>query len=233
MSRPTPLRFFFEILRPTRTLIAVLLLVLAYAMYIASVGGEEGFDNALALILVTQLLLASTGYRDRLIRGHFDGLLAGRSRRVGIACSHAALSLLPGVALWIACGAAGRVLGHPSFAFTSGGILALADASVIAWTISLWLGKNTGGVLWLVLLFFLIAARQIPELRFAYGTVSEDFTVQLRAAGAAVVLPIAMYGNGGYVEPPVRVLVGIAIAAVFAVGVWTIVRLDAPLKDPS
>lgn len=230
MRSPGALRFFWEILRPTRVTAIALLLVLAYATYIASTG-DEGLDNALALVLVAQLLLASSGYRDRLVRGHFDGLLAGRERRVGIACSHAALSMLPGAALWAAFGLAGRLLGHPSFAFTSGGILALADASVVVWAISLWLGKNAGGVLWLASLFLLASGHKISELRYAYGTVSDDWLVRLKSAGAAIVLPIAMYSNGGYVEPPVRLLVGLGVAAVFASGVWTIVYLDAPLRD--
>ena len=141
--------------------------------------------------------------------------------------------MLPGAALWVAFGVAGRVLGHPSFAFTSGGILALADASAVVWTVSLWLGKNTGGVLWLVGLFLLAAGHQISEVRFAYGTVSEDWFVRIKSAGAAIALPLTMFSNGGYVEPSIRVLVGLAVAAILAFGVWTIARLEAPLKDPS
>jgi hypothetical protein len=232
MTSPSALRFLWEVLRPTRALVAVLAVVLALAVYTASTG-DEGFDNALLLVLVAQLLAASTGYRDRLVRGHFDGLLAGRQRRAGVAFAHAGLSMLPGFALWFAFGAAGIAIGGPSFAFTSGGMLAVADASVIAWLVSLWLGKHTGGVLWIVGLFLLAAGGKVHELRFAYSTVSVDWVTRLKSAGAAVIVPPVMYANGGYVDPPVRVLVGCAIVAAFAAGVATIARLDAPLRDPS
>jgi hypothetical protein len=233
MNRPSPLRFFWEVLHPGPAVMAALASLLAFATYLATTG-EEGFDNALGLVLVAQLLAASTGYRDALVRGRFDGLLAGRERRVGVAFAHAALSMLPGLALWLAFGAASRAaIGQRSFAFTSGGMLAFADASVIVWVVSLWLGRHTGGVLWLVTLLLLAAGSQVRELRFTYNTVSEDWFVRLKSAAAAVVLPIAMHDNGGYVEPPIRVLVGTAILAIFAAGVWTIVRLDAPLRDPS
>jgi hypothetical protein len=232
MNRPSPLRFFWEILRPRPAVVAALAFVLAYATYLATTG-EEGFDNALGLVLLAQLLATSTGYRDALVRGHFDGLLAGGERRVGVAFAHAASSMLPGLALWLAFGVASQAIRHPSFALTSGGALAFADVSVIAWVVSLWLGRHTGGLLWIATLFVLAAGAKVHELRFAYNTVSEDWFIRLKSAGAAVVLPIAMHDNAGYVEPPIRILVGMAILAIFAAGVWTIVRLDAPLRDPS
>lgn len=232
MKRPNALRFFWEILRPGGAAIAALASVLAYATYLATTG-DVGFDNALALVLLSQVLVASTGYRDALVRGHFDGLLAGRERRLGVALAHAALSMLPGFVLWFAFGAASYAIGRPSFALSSGGMLAFADASVIAWAVSVTLGRNTGGVLWICALFLLAAGAKVRELRFAYSTVSEDWIVRLKSAAAAVVLPIAMHENAGYVEPPIRVLVGGAILAIFAAGIWTIVRLDAPLRDPS
>jgi hypothetical protein len=232
MSRPSALRFFWEILRPSGAMIAALSAVMAYATYLA-VMSEEGMDPALALILLTQLLAASTGYRDRLIRGHFDGLLAGRDRRATIALAHAGLSVLPGFVLWLAFGVASHAVHRRSIALTSGGLLAFSDASLIVWLVSLWLGKNTGGVLWMAMLFVLAAARKVTVLRDAYGTVSADWLVTVKSAGAAVACPLLMLVNGGYVEPPVRVLVSVAIAVVFAAGVWTIAWLDAPLKDPS
>jgi hypothetical protein len=232
MNSPGALRFIWEILRPTRAMVVALAYVLAYATY-ATTTSDEGFDNALLIVLAAQLLAASTGYRDRLVRGHFDGLLAGRERRVGVAFAHAGLSMLPGLALWLAFGGASRAIGRSSLAFTSGGILAITDASVIAWVVSLWLGKNAGGLLWIAMLFTLAATSKIHELRLAYLTVSVDWLMRIKSAAAAVVLPLLMAQNGGYVDPPVRVLVALAIAVVFAAGVWTIAWLDAPLKDPS
>jgi hypothetical protein len=232
MTSPNPIRFFWEILRPSRATVAALSVVMAYATYLAAMS-DDGFDQALALVFLTQMLGASTGYRDRLVRGHFDGLLAGRDRRVAVALAHAGLSMLPGFALWLAFGVASRAIHRPSMALTSGGLLAFSYASSMVWAVSLWLGKNSGGVLWIVVLFALAGAGQINELRFAYGTVSADWLVTAKSAGAAMVVPFAMLVNGGYVEPQIRVLVSVAMAAVFAAGVWTIVWLDAPLEDPS
>jgi hypothetical protein len=232
MSSPTPLRFFWEIVRPTPAAVAALLAVLAYATYLAAVS-DQGFDQALALVFLAQLLAASTGYRDRLVRGHFDALLAAREGRVAIALAHAALSVLPGLVLWLAFGTASQAVGRTSVALTAGGLLAFTYASTLVWTVSLWLGKNTGGVIWIGVLFLLASAGRLHTLRDAYGTVSADWLVTARSAGAAMVLPIAMLVNGGYVEPPVRVLMCVAIVAVLATGLWTIVLLDAPLKDPS
>src|SRR5712692_489064 len=169
MISPNPVRFFWEILRPSRAMVAALSVVLAYATYVAAMS-EEGFDQALALVFLTQLLAASTGYRDRRIRGHFDGLLAGRDRRVGVAFAHAGLSMLPGLALWLAFGGASRAVLRPSIALTPGGLLALSWASSMVWAVSLWLGRNTGGVLWVFVLIVLAGAGKINDLRFVYGT---------------------------------------------------------------
>jgi hypothetical protein len=222
----------WEILQPSGGMIVALSAVMAYATYLAAID-EEGFDNALALVLLTQLLAASTGYRDRLIRGHFDALLAGRDRRHTVAFAHAGLSMLPGLALWLAFGVASHAVGRPSLALTSGGLLAFTYASSLVWVVSLWLGRNTGGVLWLAALFALAFAGKITVLKDTYRTVSADWIVTLKSAGAALVVPIAMLGNGGYVEPTVRALVSLGIMAALAAGVWTIVWLDAPLRDPS
>src|SRR2546421_12786627 len=47
----------------------------------------------------------------------------------------------------------------PILTFSPGGLMAIAHVSVTVWAISLALGKNTGGVLWVFTLFVLAGAR--------------------------------------------------------------------------
>jgi len=233
MNQPSPFRFFSVILRPSRATMAALLAVLAYATYLASMSAD-GFDQALLLILLTQLLVASTGYRDRLVRGHFDAILAGRRRREPIALAHAVLSIVPGLLLWLAFGAVQHlVTSRPSIAMTPGGLVTFIYASVVVWAVSLGLGKNTGGVIWVFVAFVLAGAGKVHVLREAFGTSSASLMVTARAIAAALAFPPVMLGNDGYVEPPVLVSVCIAALVVLVSGVWMIVRFDAPLKDPA
>jgi len=233
MKQPSPLRFLWEILRPGRTAVAVLLIVLGYATYLATFG-DYGFDEAMTMILVAQILTASTGYRERLLRGHFDAILAGRRRREPVALAHAALSLVPGLVLWLTFGVVDHFLtSRRSMPITSGGLAMFAYASLVVWAVSLWLGKNSGGVLWLASLIVVAAAGRVQLLREAYGTSGAGWLATARAVGAALAFPLVMVENGGYVETPVLVGVWIATAFVLAAGVWTVVSLDAALKEPA
>jgi hypothetical protein len=233
MNQPSALRFFWVILRPNRTTLAALLAVLVFAAYLAWTSAD-GFDEALSLILLTQLLAASTGYRDRLVRGHFDAILAGRRRREPVALAHAALSMLPGLVMWLSFGAVqSLVTSRRSIAMMPGGLITFAYASVVVWAASLRLGRNSGGVIWVFVAFMLAGVGKIHTLREAYGTSSADVMVTARAIGAALAFPLVMLGNEGYVEPVVLLGVCTAAVVVLALGIWMIVRFDAPLRDPA
>jgi hypothetical protein len=233
MNQPSALRFFWVILRPGRGTMAALLTVLAYATYLASTSAD-GFDQALSLILLTQLLVASTGYRDRLVRGHFDAILAGRLRREPVALAHAVLSMVPGFVWWLLFGAVQQfVTSRRSIAMMPGGLVTFAYASVVVWAVSLRLGRNSGGVLWVFVAFLLAGVGKVHVLREAYGTSSASLMVTARSIAAALAFPLVMLGNDGYMEP--SVLLGVSTAAVLVLvsGIWMIVRFDAPLKDPA
>jgi len=233
MNQPSPFRFFSVILRPSHATMAALLAVLAYATYLASMSAD-GFDQALSLILLTQLLVASTGYRDRLVRGHFDAILAGRRRREPVALAHAVLSMVPGLVLWLTFGAVQHlVTSRRSIAMMPGGLVTFMYASVVVWALSLRLGRNSGGVLWVFVAFVLAGAGKVHVLREAYGTSSASLMVTSRAIAAALAFPLVMLGNDGYVEPTVLLGVCVAAAVVLVSGIWIIVRFDAPLKDPA
>lgn len=233
MNQPSALRFFSVVLRPSGAAMAALLTVLVYATYLTS-RSADGFDQALSLILLTQLLVASTGYRDRLVRGHFDSILAGRRRREPVALAHAVLSMVPGLVLWLIFGAVQHlVTSRPSIAMMPGGLVTFTYASVVVWAVSLRLGRNSGGVIWVFAAFVLAGVGKVHVLREAYGTSSASVMVTARSIAAALAFPLVMLGNDGYMEPTVLLGVCIAAVVVLASGIWMIVRFDAPLKDPA
>ncbi|HMD34701.1 MAG TPA: hypothetical protein VKH42_07030 [Vicinamibacterales bacterium] len=229
----TPLRYFWTAARPPASAFVAAALLFAYATFQA-VNSPKAFEEILGLTLVGQALAASTGYRDRLIRGHFDPILAGRQSRLGVAVAHATLSIVPGLLFWFVIGLLERSIHirHP-LAFAAGPLVALLYVSVAVWTVSLVLGRNTGGVLWMAGLFMLAAAQRIHLLSEAYGTSSADLAVSLRAARAALIWPALLFTNGGYVELPVLIMVLLGAVATFTAGVGIILRLDAPLEGPS
>jgi Zn-dependent membrane protease YugP len=88
-------------------------------------------------------------------------------------------------------------------------------------------------VIWVFVAFMLAGVGKIHTLREAYGTSSADVMVTARAIGAALAFPLVMLGNEGYVEPVVLLGVCTAAVVVLALGIWMIVRFDAPLRDPA
>ena len=233
MNGPSPLRCFWTICRPPAAAWLAAASLFAWGAHVAAKRPKD-IDEIVALAMLGQMLAASTGFHDRLIRGHFDPVLAGRRSRVPVAIAHAAVSIAPGLIVWLLVGAlewsthARRVV-----TFSPGGLMAIAHVSVTVWAISLALGKNTGGVLWVFTLFVLAGAHRLSALQEAYGTSSASLGVSAAAARAALVFPGALLTNGGYVEPAVITMVVAAVAAIFTGGVAMIVWMDAPLKDPS
>ncbi|HYM21708.1 MAG TPA: hypothetical protein VEU08_00800, partial [Vicinamibacterales bacterium] len=187
-----------------------------------------------ATTLIALMLAGSTGFRDRLIRGHFDPLLAGKRSRCGIAAAHAAFSIVPGLMFWLLVGGL-EILTHPRrvVAFSAGALTAVTYILTVVWTVSLLLGRHTGGVLWIFTLFLLASGHRLHEFQEAYGTSSASFAVSAAAARAALVWPIALLSNGGHVDPLVHIIVIAVTIVLFAGGVLAIVRMDAPLRGPA
>ena len=233
MSRPTPLRYFWTVCRAPLAAFGAAALLLAYGAYLA-VQSPRDYQGVLFMALIGQMIAASTGFRDRLVRGHFDPLLAGRRSRLGVALAHAAFSIVPGLIFWLLVGSL-EIFTHTRrlIAFSPGGLTAIVYISTVVWTVSLALGRHSGGVLWIFTLFVLAGGHRLHEFQEAYGTSSASFGVSAAAARAALVWPMALLSNGGHVEPLVHVMVAGAIVAVFAAGVGVILWMDAPLRDPS
>jgi hypothetical protein len=142
--------------------------------------------------------------------------------------------MAPGLALWLIFGAAQHlVTSRPSIAMMPGGLITFIYASVVVWAVSLQLGRNSGGVIWVFVAFVLAGVGKVHVLREAYGTSSASLMVIARSIAAALAFPLVMLGNDGYMESPVFFGVVLVAAVVLISGIWMIVRFDAPLKDPA
>jgi hypothetical protein len=232
MSRPSPVRFFWVVLRPSGLLVTALLALVAYTTWLALLD-PGSFDQALGLTVLGQMLVASTGYKERLTRGHFDPILAGNVRRLSVAAAHALMSIAPGVTMWAALGVIDRtVSGRHSIVYTAGGAVGFVYASLVVWAVSLRLGRYTGGVLWLLLLVGLASGHHVHVLREWYGASSVSLAITARAAAAALVLPLVLFGNAGHVEPMVLLFVVVGTLMVACAGLLSVTCLEAPLRDP-
>ncbi len=233
MTRPSAIRFFWVVMRPSGAMVFASCAFLSYASYLAWLSPAT-FQGTIGLAVLGQMIAASTGYRDRLVRGHFDQILAGCRTRSTVASAHLALSIAPGVVVWIVLGAVDTVIARQRpLVFTAGGLVGFLYVSLVAWSVSLRLGRNSAGVLWIIGLFVLASRSQLHLLREAYGTSSASLAVTLRAAGAALVHPLLLLDNFGHVEPPVLFIAFAAAMAALVAGMLTIVHLDAPVKPPA
>jgi hypothetical protein len=222
VTRPTAIQFFRVVMRPSISMVLWLTAFLGYAAYLVFLSPAT-FEGVLLMAVLGQMIAASSGYHDRLVRGHFDQLLAGCCGRRGVALAHLACSIAPGLVVWLALGVVDMLLaGARSVVFTAGGLAGFLYVSLVAWAVS-----------WILGLFVLAANGQVHVLREAYGTSSASLAVTLRAAGAALVHPFVLFDNGGHVEPLVLAVVIAASLGAGACGVMTIVYLRAPLRQPA
>ena len=97
--RPSALRFFGTVLRPSAVTVAAFAVLPAYGVFLLRADPDR-FGQVCGLALFFQMFSASTGYAERARRGHFDSMLVGRSSRWSIALVHWIVSLAPGVATW-------------------------------------------------------------------------------------------------------------------------------------
>jgi len=185
------LRFFFVVSGPGALYYVAAAGVVSFAVYLA-VTGLSGFNPALPIVLLLQLFAASTGYRDKLRRGHFDPILVARASFASIALSHWLISIGLGVAAWLFVSALDAIREHAvpdGLTYTS--IALLLYTSTIVWLVSLPFGRHSGGVLWLVLLFGLASTHQLQDLRAA-STIWAGLVCPLFLLGPSPPEPLAI-----------------------------------------
>src|ERR1043165_7115613 len=102
MKRST-LRFLWIVQGPGVGGVGVAAALLGFASYMAA-SNRSGFDQAGAIGLFLPMFSASSGYRDRLRRGHLDPVLVGHTNRWRVAAAHWLASTGLGLAAWVLLG---------------------------------------------------------------------------------------------------------------------------------
>ncbi|MBI3400141.1 MAG: hypothetical protein HY048_01875 [Acidobacteria bacterium] len=230
--RPSVARFFALLLRPRLSDLVVACLVLTLGGYLEWIY-PGGFDQAVAIALFLQLFSASTGYRERLRRGHFDAVLAGRKDRWRVAFVHWSMSVGLGLSVWLALGAidlAGRA-GHVPTAFSAAGLVVVLYASTVVWTVTLPLPRYSGAILWLALLFGLGATHGLQALRQTYSAAAGSWSDTLHAAGSTLICPVFLLVDSASAGTRILSLVVLATVAIWLIGAVMIRRFDGVLTE--
>jgi hypothetical protein len=227
------MRFCITVVRPSSWM-----MLMAGAVVVAATAlchtMPDGADQAAGLALLYQMFAASTGYRDRAIRGHFDSLLAMTRDRRALACAHFFASVAPGAALWLVIGIIGFAVArghHLPAALTWPGVAALAIASAGAWCFSLQFGRYAGGACWTLTWLSLASMHWLQALRGVLLSPGGSGSSLAARGGAASVCPLFLLA-GPPVGAPVLAFVTVLAAGIVLAGIRIIDRMSVPLEDP-
>ena len=233
-ATPTSLRFFAVVQRPPASTAMVAGIVVAYAVYLAHTYAEAAHET-LAIALFLQLFAASTGYRDRLRRGHFDAILVSRPRRVAVAWAHWLISIGPGLATWLVLAAIALAAQPHQWPapLTLPWIVAFFYASTMAWAASLALPRLAGGALWSAALFALGGSGGLSKLAEIFRQGSGTWPAAVHQAAAALICPFLLVGVGVPAGTRALAIIGGVTVVVGGIGLAMIARFDGPLVDPS
>jgi hypothetical protein len=237
MSHPSPLRFFWAISRPGYVVASAAALLVSGAAW-SALRDPDDFDRFCLLALFFQMFSASSGYRYQALRGHFDPILTAGPSRTACARAHWAVSILPGMAVWL-------VIASLAWAFQPGrapalismtsasAFVAVLYASTLCWTVSLPLRRYAGGMIWLAVIFALAAGHQLHSLRESFLMSSGGWWDTLAVTGAALVTPVFLVANPGVAGVVSLSLVVSVTAVAWIAGAGFIAWFDGVLEDPS
>jgi hypothetical protein len=228
----TPARFFLELHRPPREMIVVWGVVLAFAAW--RLATEQADLNELTVVvLFAQMFGVSSGYRDRLRRGHYDPILVGPRNRIEVAAAHWAVSAAPGGLTLLLAAGAYRIAAPSSTAGVSytAVLVALLCVSTLAWAVSVPTGRYVGGTLWTVGVLVLAAGPGIWELRSLLLETADGWATAARQAGAVLACPFLLVSSTVQIGSRTLLVAAVLASAAWAAGVLTVVRLDALLED--
>jgi hypothetical protein len=189
-------------------------------------------EDAIAPVALLQMFSASSGFAVPARRGHFDLLLTGGATRLRVALAHLVVSVLPGVALWVALGLAEMAAAQTVTprAFASGTVFAMFVISALAWAVTVPLPRLSGGIAWLLLIALaLVGWLEWRAVVTAAGTGSLDAPT---LAAVYLLCPLLLVGRSiGSSQAP-TLLPG-AVVALLACGIaiWWIARMDVPLES--
>jgi hypothetical protein len=214
----------------------MLLTTLAVGLYAAFISARDpkGVDEALAMLLLWQMLCASTGFARPAAAGHFDPALVRGDRRV-VAAAHAVHATWPVAALWLLV-AGVDAASHRAMplALEPGRLAAFLFVSAAGWALSLPAPRLVSGALWIVAIVAGATTRFGAE-QYAAMLARPDGTAAelLHAAGLALACPFLMLGDHVPPRAGAAAVLAVAAAAAIASGMLRIVRRSYPLEPAS
>lgn len=225
---------FFRVADPMPVWLAVpSALIGMYAMSVA-VADPRSVDEALAVLLLWQMLSASSGFARAAGAGHFDSLLVRVDRRLA-AAAHLVHSVWPVAAAWLLVSLIEWSVHRDSpRALEAGRLSAFLFVSVMCWALSLPGSRLTAGVLWLLLIVSAVTTAIGPDQYAEMLSKPDGSAMELLHASLLVaVCPFLMLGN--HVPPreaTAAVLVVLSLVAVVC-SISFVARRDYPLEPSS
>jgi hypothetical protein len=223
---------FFAVVAPTPPLMGPAMVGAGLIAASLVAVGVERTGGVLTPLLLLQTFAASSGFMVPARRGHYDLLLTAGYGRVRIAATHWAVSVLPGIVVWMAVaaidvGAAGGAAG----VLRGGTAVAFALVSTVPWAATVALPRFTAAIAWLLLLTVVVSV--LPPGALAVLLEPSKATSWPMAAVAIALYPVTLVGTDVAVADapmiiPAMVLAACSLAAAFA---W-IGRQDIPLEAP-
>jgi hypothetical protein len=223
---------FFRIVTPLPPLMLPAFAGVGAAASLLVVFQAERAAVAVIPLLLLQLFASSSGFMVPARRGHYDVLLTGGPQRVVVAAVHWAMSILPGVATWLAVAAVELIAsgGSRTALLASGTVAALLLVSTIPWSATVALPRFSAAIGWLV-------AVALVAVAFSPDAGREGLDLPARGSWwsaipfAPTLYPPALVGNdvaalGALAGlPPLLLAAGSMLGAL----VW-ISRRDIPLE---
>lgn len=153
---------FFLVVPPVSRMMLSTFTVLTGAAGLWLVGDPASVRGALRPVLLLHGFASASGFVIPARRGHYDLLLTRGPGRVTVASMHAALSVAPGLAAWLALCAAEALMvpGGPRVVRTGGSGAAFLIVGLVAWSLTARLPRFAGAVGWLLVLAGLSAFPQ-------------------------------------------------------------------------
>jgi hypothetical protein len=232
MARFLYLVRFFRIVSPMPPLMGVTFVATTLACAAVVAIEPARVPQALTPLLMLQLFACSSGFLIPARRGHYDLLLTAGETRLRIAMAHWMMSLLPGVACWIAVAAVEAVATHGArtMAWASGSVLAWVLVSTLPWATTVALPRFAGAIGWLLALAVLAATIPAAVDGHLFDRVGAGAS-WLEAAVALLVFPPLMVGKDvvgsqGWLAVPALLVAVVSMVHAFG---W-IEHQDIPLE---
>lgn len=228
-TRITPLEFFAVVPLHSPYMLLALLSVGVLGT-VTLVLDPSMSEQAIVPVVLLQMFAASTGFAVPARRGHLDLLLTGGATRVQVALTHLAISVLPGVVVWLALALVEAVVAATPAprALFSGTLFAIATVSTLAWAVTVPLPRLSGGIGWLTALAIALAGSF--EWRAILLSLRETPDPLVAAAiylGCPFLLIGARFDPSTF--PSAAAALGIALFACACAVAW-IARMDVPLE---